>query len=144
MLERRGAAVEHDLVIADARRELAKTERQPRRERAPAQRDEICGRMHELADRTPRHSAHAHAEQRLGGRVHLRNQQGLVEHDESGSEALEYLAGVGSRPRSSQSPDRVGCRRRCARDVRARGDYGRFGCGLFGLFGLFGFWMLDC
>ena len=91
----------------------------------------------------PRHAAHAHAEQRLGGRVHLRDQQSLVEHDESGREALEYLAGVGRRPRSAQSADRVGRRR--ARNVRGCGDYGfGFGCGLFGLFGLFGFWMLDC
>src|SRR5262249_27063378 len=124
LLERRGTAVEHDLVIADARGELAQAEREPGRERAAAQRDELRGRMHELADRASRHAAQAHAEQRLRSRVHLRDQQRLVEHDQGRGETLKYLARRGRGPRSAQSADGIcGGGRRCARNVRRRGDY---------------------
>jgi hypothetical protein len=54
--------------------------------------------MHELADRASGYTPDAHAEQRLGRRVHLRDQQRFVEHDERGGETLENLAGVRRRP----------------------------------------------
>src|SRR5262249_46759654 len=117
---------------------------------APAQRDELRGRMHELADRAPGHAAEADAEQRLGRGVHLRDQQRLVEHDDRRGETLEYLTGRGRGSRSAQSADGLGGRRR-ARDGRGRGGYGRGrgsgvgrgGCGFTGEL-LLGFWTLDC
>jgi len=100
--------------------------------------------MHELPDRTSGYAPNADAEQSLGGRVHLRDQQRFVEDDERGSETLENLARVRRRPCAPQPAERIE-RGRSARDVLGRRDYGfAFGCGLFGLFGLFGFLTLDC
>ena len=95
VLERRCAAVEHDLALRDASRELAESEGEPGRKRALTQRDELGRRMNEVADRTSDDAARAHAEQALRGGIQVGDQQRVVEHDERGRESLKYVARIG-------------------------------------------------
>src|SRR5690606_10579730 len=94
VLERARAAIEDELAARHARAELAQAEGQARRQRTPAERDELRRRMHEIADRVTRDAARADAEQRLGREVQVRDHQVLVEDDERGREALQDAAGV--------------------------------------------------
>ena len=123
-LERRGAAIEYDLVVADARGQLTKSEREPCRERTLAKRNELGGRMDEFTDRAAGHAPSAHAEQTLGRRVHLRDQQAVVEHDDCGRKALEDLARVGGSAWSSQTTEVESPGRRPRRMGRGRDECG--------------------
>ena len=49
VVEQRDATVEHDLAVADARGELVQAEREPRRERALAEHEQLLRRVHDVA-----------------------------------------------------------------------------------------------
>src|SRR5690606_38993335 len=83
-----------ELAARHARAELAQAEGQARRQRTPAERDELRRRVHEIADRVTRDAASADAEQRLGREVQARDHQVTVEDDERGREPLHDAAGV--------------------------------------------------
>ena len=51
VVEQRHATGEHDLALADSRRELMEAEREPRSERALAQREQLLGRVHDVGER---------------------------------------------------------------------------------------------
>ena len=111
VVEQRDAAVEHELAVADARGELVQAEREPRRERALAQHEQLLRRMHDVRERAPDRAPRADAEQVLGRGIQIRDEQRLVEHDERRRKPLEDV--VGAR-RAARTPAR-------SRDVASAG-----------------------
>ena len=111
VVEQRDAAVEHELAVADARGELVQAERQPRRQRALAEREQLLRRMHDVGERAADRAPRADAEQVLGGGIQVGDEQSLVEHDERRRKSLEDV--VGGR-RAARTPAR-------SRDVASAG-----------------------
>src|SRR5690606_6486673 len=132
-LERRRTTVEDQLALADAGRELAQPEREPGLERAPAKREQLARRRHELRDRPADHAPRARPEQRLGRGIQKGDVELAVEHDDRGGQALESVAAGG---RAACSAERAAARRASAQPA--------FGTRRGGAFGLFGFRMLVC
>ena len=100
VVEQRHATVEHDLALADSRRELVEAEREPRRERALAQREQLLGRVHDVGERAPHRAPRADAEQILGRGVQIGDEQAVVEHDECRRQPLEDVIGARRAPRA--------------------------------------------
>jgi hypothetical protein len=94
VVEQRDAAVEHELAVADARRELVQAERQSRRERALAKHEQLLRRVNDVgqcaADRAPQ----ADTEQILCGGIQIRDEQGFVEHEQRRRKALQDVIGA--------------------------------------------------
>ena len=105
VVEQRHAAVEHDLALADARSELVQTEREPGRERALTQHEQLLRGMHDFGERAPDRAPRAHAEQVLGGGIQIGDEQAVVEHDERRRESLQDVVGARS---ATRAPARAG------------------------------------
>jgi hypothetical protein len=88
-IEQRDAAVEHELAPADARRKLVQAEREPRRERTLAERRELLRRVNDLGERAADGTARADAEEILGRRIDVGDEQRVVEDDQRRREALQ-------------------------------------------------------
>src|SRR5262245_50461735 len=69
VVEQGDAAVEHELAIADACRELVQAERQSRRERALTEHEQLLRRVHDFRERAADRSPQADTEQTLGGGI---------------------------------------------------------------------------
>jgi hypothetical protein len=94
VLQGRCATVESDFAFADSRRELSQAVRETGRERAPAQRDELARRVHELLDGPADDSALARAEQTLRRAIQVSNRELLVEDDDRRREPLQDVARI--------------------------------------------------
>ena len=82
VIEQRDAAIEHELAVADACRELVQAERESRRERTLAEHDQFLRRVHDFREPAPDRAAQADAEQAFGGGIQIRDEQRFVEDEQ--------------------------------------------------------------
>ena len=110
-IERCRATVEDHLAIGNTRSELANTKGEAGGKRALTQRDQLGGRMQQLAQRSSDDASVAHAEQRLSCAVEVRYDERFVEDDQRSGQALEKSIGGQCTPRfacDSQRSRRAG------------------------------------
>ena len=103
VIEQRDAAVDHELAIADARRELVQAERQSRRESALTQDEQFLRRVHDVCQRAADGAPQADAEQVLCGGIQIPDEQGFVQDEQRRRKPLQDV--VGAR-RSARTPAR--------------------------------------
>jgi hypothetical protein len=106
VLQGRRATVESDFALANSGRELTQAVCETSRQRAPAQRDELARRMHELLDGSPDDSALACAEETFRGGIQIRNRELLVEDDDRRREALQDVAWIRREARPAAARER--------------------------------------
>jgi len=82
VVEQRYAAIEHDLAVAYTRGERVQTEREPCRERALTQREQLLRGMHDFGEGATDRAPRADAEQIFGGGIQIGDEEAIVENDE--------------------------------------------------------------